>query len=135
MEITSSFPERLQEAMGSVSSTKLAASIGISKQSVSAYLKGTRKPKRFVIEAIARELNVNPVWLCGYDALRYIPAAAEIAPDRPDLAPFSEAELDLIANYRRLPPAGKEYVLQTVSVALQAYSEKNDTSAGLEKAN
>lgn len=135
MEITSSFPERLQEALGGTSLTSLAVSIGISKQSVSAYIKGTRKPKRFVIEAIARELNVNPAWLCGYDAPRYLPAAAEPSQASTEIDPLAPDEKKLIADYRSLSSAGKEYILQTMAMALRSYEGKNDASSDLEKAN
>lgn len=135
MEITSSFPERLQEALGGTSLTSLAVSIGISKQSVSAYLNGKRKPKRFVIEAIARELNVNPAWLCGYDAPRYLPASAEPTHTEAAFDPLAPDEKKLVDDYRRLSPAGKEYILQTMAMALRSYEGKNNAASDLEKAN
>jgi repressor LexA len=71
MELVATFDERLREAMENLTVTELANLLGISKQSVSAYLNGTRKPKRIVAREIARVLNVNPAWLCGYDVSRY----------------------------------------------------------------
>lgn len=44
MNLISSFQERLKEAMNGMSVTDLAAELDISKQSVSAYVNGTRKP-------------------------------------------------------------------------------------------
>lgn len=126
MEIVSTFQERLKEALSNQSVTAFASSIGVSKQSISAYLTGTRKPKRFVIEAIARELNVNPAWLCGYDA----PKLPPIDPS----AQLSPVEAALVSDFRQLSPEGQEYILQTMAMARRSYSGKNDTTSDLEKA-
>ncbi len=47
--------------------TALAAELQISKQSVSAYINGKRKPKRLLLSEISKVLNVDPAWLMGYD--------------------------------------------------------------------
>ena len=67
MKLISSFQERFAEAAGGVNVTQLADKLGISKQSVSAYLNGTRRPKQLTISAIAQILRVDPAWLMGYD--------------------------------------------------------------------
>lgn len=53
--------------MGNLNSTELAHKLSVSKQSISAYLNGTRKPKRNSLAEIARLLDVDPAWLMGYD--------------------------------------------------------------------
>lgn len=63
----SSFPARLDEAMNGMSVTEMSAKLGISKQSVSAYLNGKRKPKPLSLTAMAHILSVDPEWLSGYD--------------------------------------------------------------------
>lgn len=127
MELISSFPERLKEAMGGMSVTELATSLEISKQSVSAYLNGTRKPKRFVIAEISKVLGVNPPWLLGYDAEKY-------PPKDDDALTLTPTEETLVTDYRRLTPPGQEYIRQTMAIALQAYSEKNHPVSDLEAA-
>lgn len=74
MELTSNIAERLSKILQdrSISVTELAANIGLSKQAVSAYCTGARSPKRPTIDIIAQRLNVNPLWLIGYD----VPAVA-----------------------------------------------------------
>lgn len=67
MELISSFQIRLKEAMNGMSATELAQMLGISKQSVSAYLNGTRQPKRLAIASMANILSVSLAWLMGYD--------------------------------------------------------------------
>ena len=68
MEKIAHFKDRLAEAMENITVTELAARLSISKQSVSAYLSGTRKPKQLLLSEIARVLGVNPSWLAGYRA-------------------------------------------------------------------
>ena len=67
MNVISSFPKRLAEAMNGMGVTALATKLGVSKQSVSAWLNGTRKPKKLTLTAMAQILSVHPEWLMGYD--------------------------------------------------------------------
>jgi transcriptional regulator with XRE-family HTH domain len=67
MKQVSNFTERFKEAFGDRSVTEFAVEIGVSKQTVSAYLNGVRKPKSIVSGEIARKLNVSPAWLLGFD--------------------------------------------------------------------
>lgn len=69
-KIVSTFPERLRKCLNdktSITATSLADKIGLSKQAISMYASGSRKPKRPTIKAIAEALNVNEAWLMGYD--------------------------------------------------------------------
>ena len=76
IKIISSFPERLRQCLNdnsSLSATILADQIGLSKQAISMYLSGARKPKRPTIKVIADALNVNEAWLIGYDGWKEKP--------------------------------------------------------------
>lgn len=69
-KIVSTFHERLRKCLNdktSITATSLADKIGLSKQAISMYASGSRKPKRPTIKAIAESLNVNEAWLMGYD--------------------------------------------------------------------
>lgn len=94
LQIISNFPERLNEALGDMSLTKLAINIGMSKQSISAYLSGTRIPKQPTIKAISEFLNVAPAWLMGYDV--------EKTPSKTELVDFyvDDNEKKLLKYYR-----------------------------------
>ena len=46
---------------------ELARKSGISKGSISKYLKGTVLPKQNAIGTMAEALKVSPTWLLGYD--------------------------------------------------------------------
>lgn len=60
---------RLKEALRNTDMTArdLAAKANISEASVSRYLSGKLSPKLDSIQALAKALNVDPVWLLGYD--------------------------------------------------------------------
>ena len=72
MKIISDFSKRFSELVGDSSYTKVGNEIGLSKQTVSAYIKGERSPKKPTIQAISTHYGVNPLWLLGYDQPKYI---------------------------------------------------------------
>ena len=68
----SSFPQRLREALeSSVHNTStLGAKLGLSRQTISAYLTGARVPKEPTLRALAEVLRVSDQWLMGKDVPR-----------------------------------------------------------------
>ncbi len=62
-------PSRMREAMQATgkSQADLADETGLSRSSVSRYLAGTMEPKSKAIHALAAALNVQEMWLWGYD--------------------------------------------------------------------
>lgn len=129
MELVSTFSDRLKEAMGEISVTELANTLEISKQSVSAYINGKRKPKRIVISEIARVLHVDPAWLLGYD----VPKLPSVSNSQ-NQTQLSDTEESLVSDFRKLNQDGKRYILQTMAMAVVTYSEKNNTAPDLEAA-
>ena len=125
MELISSFRERLIEAMGDMSVTDFADLLGISKQSISAYINGTRTPKRLTISAMAQILSVNPAWLMGYNVDKYI--NNEKKPSIYNDEELSNDERYIISKYRDMNNKGKEYILQTIEMAVNTY--KKDTES------
>ena len=63
------FQSRLREAMDEkgISQAELARRTGITRTSISKYLKGTFKAKQQYLSALAKVLNVNEAWLMGLD--------------------------------------------------------------------
>lgn len=61
--------DRLKKALedSNMMPVELARKSGISKGSISKYLKGTILPKQNAIGAMAEALHVSPSWLLGYD--------------------------------------------------------------------
>ena len=64
------FSKRLRTAidMRGISQTVLAKKTGISKSSISHYLKGDWEGKQDAVYALALALNVSEAWLMGFDA-------------------------------------------------------------------
>ena len=60
---------RIKEALSirQMLPVELARKSGISKGSISKYMKGDILPKQNAIGAMADALNVSPAWLMGYD--------------------------------------------------------------------
>ena len=65
-EITS---KRLQSAMDQqhMKAQELSTRSGLNKASISQYINGTHAPSNISAGKMAAVLNVNPVWLMGYD--------------------------------------------------------------------
>lgn len=102
LELVSSFSERLKEALEGISITDFGNKIGLSKQAISAYTLGTRKPKRPTIYAIAKVLNVNEAWLIGYNVPKTPSSHGEA------LLEVTPEEAELIRMYRGAPSELKE---------------------------
>lgn len=115
MKLVSNFNDRFKEAFKDRSVTEFANEIGVSKQSVSAYLNGSRKPKKIVAEAIARQLNVSPAWLLGYDVSMerdYMLGRTEN--QQAHSCSASETERELISLITKLSPEQQELILAQI---------------------
>lgn len=66
---TATFAQRLREGLDlrGMKQIELATRSGISKYSISHYLKGDWEGKQDAVYAIARALHVDEAWLMGYD--------------------------------------------------------------------
>jgi len=69
MKKPSTFAKRLRELLDihKITQTELSQKTGISKSSISHYLKGDWEAKQDAIYAISKFANVNEAWLMGYD--------------------------------------------------------------------
>ena len=69
MKLISDFAERLRIALDfrKMKATELSELTGINKSTISQYLSNEYVAKRDRIELFAKTLNVNEVWLTGYD--------------------------------------------------------------------
>lgn len=69
---TMKYPEtakRLTQAMNAIgiSAQELSRRSGVGKSSISHYVNGTNKPHSINAGALAKVLNVDPMWLMGFD--------------------------------------------------------------------
>lgn len=75
----------------------LARATGMSKSSISQYMSGKNDPKQDKIYAMAKVLDVNPVWLMGFD----VPMESVVSIDA------TKAESLLVTDYRKLDEADR----------------------------
>ena len=97
MKLISDFAERLRIALDfrNMKATELSELTGINKSTISQYLSKEYEPKRDRIELFAKTLNVNEVWLTGYDVPMEINS--------------SDINDSLIEKYELSPEELKEY--------------------------
>jgi transcriptional regulator with XRE-family HTH domain len=69
MEKIDSFKNRLNIAIEKSGLTKMqiAEKLGTPRSSITQYCGGKNEPRTGMLEKLANLLNVNPVWLMGYD--------------------------------------------------------------------
>ena len=121
------FQQRLIEVVSekSLSNSTIAKEIGISKQTLSAWLTGERSPKRPTINAIASYFGVSPIWLMGYDVEKKFSDSIQIAKKPP--TPEEQERRDNAQEISRLimllpPEHQKMFVAQINAVLAQLKS-------------
>ena len=78
----------------------LCEKAGISKSTLSEYLSGRYLPKQDKTFLIAKALNVDPVWLMGYDVPMDIADIQKSSPNEPSL---TEGEKMMLGIFRLIP--------------------------------
>ena len=129
---TSNTSERLKEAMriANMKQSDLARATGLGKGGISNYVIGRYEPKSNIISVLAEALNVDPVWLMGYD----VPMERKKpSPDKVELTEGEKVWLDLyhqLSNETRtvlvnmaeafesLPTDRQQFLLDAVRVVL-----------------
>ena len=91
----------------------------ISKSTLSEYLKGRYVPKQDKIFLIAQALNVDPVWLMGYN----VPMEKKQQPEQKTIPhtedQLSEGEKLLLSLFRQIPEDRQTEALDLLRVALR----------------
>lgn len=106
MAKVSTFADRLREAIKirNETQTELSRRTGISKSSISRYLKGDWEGKQEAVYALALTLDVSEAWLMGFDAKM----------ERASVKPVTEISDGLDDDVRRLlgelPPDKRQNV-------------------------
>ena len=98
--------------------SELCEKTNIPKSAISQYVNGAFEPKQDRVFLIAQALNVDPVWLMGYD----VPMEKQDEPtakeDSPAELQLSEGEKALLDLFNRVPEDKQQLVLQMIRVAL-----------------
>lgn len=104
-----------------ITQSELAQRTGIRASSISDYLNNRYEPKQDKIYLLADALGVNPAWLSGRDDDD--PTDGEVRSPA-SVCPLTSDEETLVTNYRKLSPAGKEYVHDQVDFRLKKEAAK-----------
>lgn len=91
----------------------------IPKSAMSQYISGAFEPKQDRIYLISQALNVDPVWLMGYD----VPMEKQAQPEQKKI-PLSEATLTegeklMLELFRRIPEDRQQAALDLLRAALK----------------
>ena len=112
---------RIKKALSirNMTQTELCSRAKISKSSLSEYLSGKYEPKQDKIFILAQALNVDPVWLWGYD----VPMEKQDPPEEKKI-PLTEQELNegerlLLELFRRIPEDRQQAALDLLRAALK----------------
>lgn len=100
MKLISDFAERLRIALDlkNMKATELSELTGINKSTISQYLSKEYEPKRDRIELFAKVLNVNEVWLTGYD----VPMGIDSSDEKDSLVEEYELSPDELKEYENI---------------------------------
>ena len=94
--------------------SELCEKTKIPKSAISQYLSGLFEPKQDRLYIIAQALNVDPVWLMGFDVP--MEKAKEKSPSEPSLTEGEELMLEL---FRQIPKDRQPEALDLLRVALK----------------
>lgn len=102
--------KRLLKALTSVDKIpqELANESGVSKSSISQYLKGSHKPSNISSGKMAKVLDVDPLWLMGFD----VPMRKEIESE-PACFKGNTYEALVVKEMQKMNKAGKIKLLDT----------------------
>ena len=114
-EISEKCSVRISKALSirGMKQSELCEKTKIPKSAISQYVSGSFEPKQDRLFLIAQALDVDPVWLMGFD----VPMEKEKkgSPSEPQL---TEGETLLLELFRRVPEDQQKLVLQMIRAAL-----------------
>ena len=113
---SSSTPERMRIALkqANMKQIELSRLTGIDKGSISNYLYGKYEPKSDAINKMAIALNVDEMWLWGYDVP--MERQEKKSPEEPTL---TEGEKMVLELFRKIPEDRQAEALDLLRVALR----------------
>ena len=107
---------RIRKALSirNMTQSELCRRTKIATSAMSEYLKGLYDPKQDKLYIMAQALNVDPVWLMGFD----VPMENEDKKISPDELVLTEGEKAFIKLLRRVPAAEQPIVIEKILAAL-----------------
>lgn len=107
---------RIQKALSlrNMKQSELCEKTKIPKSAISHYISGSFEPKQDRLFIIAKALNVDPVWLMGFDVP--IEPTQSDPPGQPELTEVERLMLDL---FRKIPEDRQQAALELLRAALK----------------
>ena len=107
---------RLKKALSirNMKQAELCEKTKISKSVLSEYISGVYEPKQDRVFILSQALNVDPVWLMGFD----VPMEPENKKISPDEEGLTEGEKNVLELFRAIPEDQQPVVLAMIRAAL-----------------
>ena len=107
---------RIKKALSirNMKQSELCEKTKIPKSALSEYISGAYEPKQDRVFVIAKALNVDPVWLMGFD----VPMEKEHKKISPDELSLTEGEMAVLELFRQIPEDQQPVVLAMIRAAL-----------------
>ena len=114
-EISEKCSVRISKALSirGMKQSELCEKTNIPKSAISQYVSGSFEPKQDRLFLIAQALDVDPVWLMGFD----VPMEKE-KKNSPSELQLTEGEKTMLELFRLVPEDKQQLVLQMIRVAL-----------------
>ena len=128
MKLVSNFAERLKLALElrNMKATKLSELTNVNKSTISQYLSGEYEAKKDRIELFAEVLNVNELWLRGYD----LPMENEDNKEKDILIKEYQLSADEIREYENIAMTTSTLMFNGKPVTEE---DKNELEKGLKE--
>ena len=103
---------RIKEAMTDkgIIAQDLANETGINKASISHYVNGSHIPSNISAAKIGKVLNVNPLWLMGFEVGKSVPIGLQNV----------QTEADLLKKFHQLSDSHKKIVMDLIDSLLNS---------------
>lgn len=113
-EISEKCSVRISKALSirGMKQSELCEKTKIPKSAISQYVSGSFEPKQDRLFLIAQALDVDPVWLMGFD----VPMENKSSPSEPQL---TEGEQLMLELFRKIPKDRQPEALDLLRVALK----------------
>ena len=110
--------KRLQQALSSANMTQqeLADKCKINKASISQYINGSHAPSNISSGKMGEVLNVNPLWLMGYDVPTKLEFTPEMAETDVALSNMNKRMKEYALKLADLPIDKQEHIMQLIDM-------------------
>lgn len=105
---------RMALSLRNMTQAELCQKTKIPKSALSEYIKGLYEPKQDRLLILSEALNIDPVWLMGFD----VPMEKDNKKDAPSEENLTESERVVLELFRAIPEDQQPVVLAMIRAAL-----------------